>query len=265
MQFFPYEIPLLPSHLFLAVRRGEIIQTELGFGEVAPLPGTSRDAALHFGLSCARIPFPTAFPRIKLCGLVSTLEEAHQATAKGIQVLKVKVGLLTPSQARIFVTQIQRECGVYLRIDVNRKWDLYEARQFLDGVDLTKIEYIEEPLKDPRDLSSLCPAPLALDESLQNPSLWEHPDVTTFVLKPTMLGEKLIPLLSFKKKLIFSSSFESAIGLLHIAHLQARFAPEHAVGLDTFKYFMGNFLPIQIVQGTLSDHPLPPIDRRWLH
>jgi O-succinylbenzoate synthase len=88
------------------------------------------------------------------------------------------------------------------------------------------------------------------------------------VLKPTLLGRRLDFLIQLgqklNKKLVFSSSFESAIGLLHIAHLQARFFHETAVGLDTHRFFHGNFFPMPVKNGMLCNHPLPHMDRTWL-
>ena len=259
MQFFRYEIPLYPSPLPLALRTGIIAQTEQGYGEIAPLPGFGGDPA--FGLSSAQFPFPKAFPRIPYSGLASTYEEAAKTEC---QTLKLKVGSLSPREALALVTRIQENLPLKLRIDVNRKWSVSDAHHFLDALDLTNIEYVEEPLSDPRALTQFPRIPIALDETLLEEPIQDYPNIVALILKPTLLGDKMPSLLASKKKLVFSSSFESAIGLLHIAHLQARYSPEVAVGIDTFKYFKGNFFPIPTKEGFLLDEPLPPIDRKWL-
>ncbi len=265
MHFYGYNIALHPSCLPLSERQGIIVETMHGWGEAAPLPGFSKEplAALDFALRSASIPFPKRYPSIALSALASTLEEAEKAIQNGYQTLKYKVKGLSPEKAAENVTHLQT-LGVSLRIDANRCWNLEEAKRFLDNLDTKNIEYIEEPLADPSLLPELPPFPFALDETLLDLNAVIHHQVTTLVLKPTLLGDRLDHWIQSDKKLVFSSSFESAIGLIQIARLQEIYAPNLAAGLDTYRTFTNNFFPFPVEQGRLLDQPIPPIDRTWL-
>ena len=274
MKLYSYNIPLSPS----GQREGIILKTDGGWGEIAPLPGWSSDtleeaiesihtaptSAAWFGLSCVKTPWKSAFPEISISALASTIEDAEAAVKNGYRTIKLKVGSLLPSSAIAFVKSVQ-DLGVSLRIDVNRRWTKQQALYFFERVDPKGIEYVEEPVSNPDDLQDLGHLPIALDETLKDSV---NLNVQAFVLKPTILGERLNMLIELgkkhKKKLIFSSSYETGIGLLHIAHLQATHAPNLAVGLDTYRAFTQHLLPISVKKGILCSDPLPPVDQSLL-
>jgi O-succinylbenzoate synthase len=266
MRFYGYNIALHPSCLPLSDRRGIIVETEHGWGEAAPLPGFSKEplSALSFALTSAAHPFPKQYPSTHLSALASTPEEAISAIQRGYRTLKYKVKGLSPEKAAEVVTLLQ-PLGAQLRIDANRCWSLEEAKRFLGNLDPKNIEYIEEPLAEPKHLSELPPFPFALDETLLDPNADIPKQVTAFVLKPTLLGHRLDHWIALGKKLgktlSFSSSFESAIGLIHIARLQSIHAPAVAAGLDTYRSFTKNFFSFPIYRGKLLDQPIDPIDR----
>jgi O-succinylbenzoate synthase len=91
---------------------------------------------------------------------------------------------------------------------------------------------------------------------------------SAFVLKPTLLGDRLQHWIDLGKQegktLTFSSSFESAIGLVHISKLQEIHSPKTPAGLETHRSFKHNFLPFPIEGGRLLPELIPPIDRSWL-
>ncbi len=283
MHIYTYNIPLRPSPWHLAARRGLIIQTENGWGEAAPLPNWSSETlsqaidslhhhptpSLHFALRCADLPFPSTYPPISICALVSTPIEARIAIQNGFRTLKIKVKNLSESGIIDLISCLPR--NVQLRIDANRGWTLDEALRIFKILPSEQIEYIEEPLKNPQELFRLFPIPIALDETLIDfdaAMCSKLPNVVALILKPTLLGSRLNGLIEIgqilRKKLVFSSCLESAIGLLHLAHLQMRYAPETAAGLDTHRYFNGNFLPWPILNGKLNAKPTPLLDRSWL-
>jgi o-succinylbenzoate synthase len=284
MRIYSYNIPLHPSPLPLSVRQGLIVQTETGWGEIAPLPGWSAESLLEsiaslpknpapsafFGCKSALLPFPASFPPIPLCALVSDFSAAKEAVSSGFRTLKIKIKNLSPLDALKWISSI-RSPSVQLRIDINRSWPLKDALYFLQALDPDGIEYIEEPVPCPASLLELTRLPIALDETLLafDAEKWiALPNISALVLKPTLLGARLSTLIAagrkLGKKLIFSSSFESAIALLHIAHLQMRHAPENAAGIDTHRFFKANFLPFPVKNGFLCPDPLPPVDRTWL-
>lgn len=281
MHIYTYDIPICSPLLAISRRRGLIFETEHGWGEAAPLPGWSQETiddlilspfshpSSDFALRCVQTAFPSAFPSIPLAALVTNISEAENAILSGFQTLKIKIRDYSVCDAINLISRMQIP-NIRLRIDINRRWSFNDAHLFLSQLNPAGIEYIEEPTHDLDQLRNLPPFPLALDETLKEPQQrWIHlPNLHAFVLKPTLLGKRLDYLIQLgqkqNKKLVFSSSFESAIGLIHIAHLQARFSPQTAVGLDTHRFFLGNFFPMPINNGMLDNYPLPPMDRRWL-
>ena len=255
------------------------MESQEGWGEIAPLPSWSQETleeavasiksnptpAAWFGLACAKLPWKGIFPNIPICALASTLEEAIMAAKNGYRTIKLKVGALLPSTALSLVKEVQ-DLNLKLRIDVNRRWNKDQALYFFERVDPKGIEYVEEPTLHLEALRNLGHLPIALDETLKEIDCL---DADVFVLKPTILGERLNRLIElgkkYKKKLVFSSSYETAIGLCHIAHLQALHAPHLAVGLDTYRFFAQHLFPIPVEQGMLCSTPLPPLDRSLLH
>ena len=248
MQFFRYDIPLHPSPLPLQVRTGLILQTEQGWGEISPLPGFSRETldealndleqqtlpSVQFGFASAQTPFPKEFPDIPICALASTYEEAKRASVQGYKTIKIKAK--SPRETLSLLDRI-KPFNFRLRIDINRKWSLSETRFFLENLS-SEIDYLEEPLSDPNELVELPSCPLALDETLVQEGGEKFCSLaTTLVLKPTLLGKRIHDFLKMRKRMVFSSSFESPIGLMHIAHLQARYAPQEAAGIDTARFF----------------------------
>lgn len=264
MRCYTYNIPLHPSLFRLSERRGVILETEEGWGEAAPLDqGVD---AFVFALRQAKQPFPKTYPNILVNALVSTLEEAEWARQSGFQTIKYKVRGLSPEIAAKTVAALQT-MNVPLRIDANRTWNVEEATRFLSRLDPEGIEYIEEPVDDPARLHELPPFPFALDETLlESNAPWGS--ASAFVLKPTLLGDRLQHWIDLGKRegktLTFSSSFESAIGLVHIAKLQEIHSPETPAGLDTHRSFKHNFLPFPIERGRLQPLSIPPVDRSWL-
>ena len=283
MHIYTYNIPLTPSPWPLRSRQGLILRTENGWGEAAPLPLWSPESlseaidsihnrptpSIDFANACANLPFPTVFPMIQISALVRDLCEAKNAIRQGFRTLKIKVKNVSLEAVSELISSLPR--NIMIRIDANRGWTLDEALRFYKILPFDRIEYIEEPLQDPQELFRLPPIPLALDESLINPNAekWvKLPNVAALILKPTLLGSRLNRWIEIgqilEKKLVFSSCLESGIGLVHLAHLQKRFSPDVAAGLDTHRFFTGNFLPWPIVNGKLSSQPIPPLDCSWL-
>lgn len=280
MQLFPYELPLHGSPLPLSIRKGFLLRTDVGWGEIAPLPGWSRETmqeaiddlsdaktpSVQFGLACAQRPLPLAFPRIRLNALATNLAETKRAIENGFRTIKIKVGALSPEEAAALISQVQSP-SLSLRIDINRKWNVDQVKHLMQLIDLTGIEYFEEPVHPPDAIDELPSLPIALDETLveeQAEELAARNHVVALILKPTLLGNQIHSWIQHrkKKKMIFSSSFESAVGLLHIAHLQKQFAPEEAAGLDTYRYFTHNFFFIPSEGEFLLDQPL---EHAWIN
>ncbi len=179
------------------------------------------------------------------------LAQARDLIAAGYTTLKLKTGLLPVDYDIKLVNQLAQlmGAGVKLRLDANRKWSLPTAVQFARQIANCPLEYIEEPVTDPRDFEAFYKetgVPVAVDESLTfftagNKKL---PDwVKALILKPTTLGDifKTIYLIKQAKKQnikpVITSSFETSLTLKMLAQLAAAFLPAGtAVGLDTVKF-----------------------------
>ena len=153
------------------------------------------------------------------------------------------------------------------RLDANQNWSLAQFETFIKGIDLSRIEYIEEPLKDfrqivgaghdlPAHLSIIdrgkwtakyfgnrIIAPVALDESLAklDPKKFTPPPyVKALVLKPMILGG-IITTLKWVKlakkhriKVVISSCYESPEGIAQLSKLALAVHQDGvAAGLDT--------------------------------
>ena len=100
------------------------------------------------------------------------LEKAGTLAALGYRAAKLKVGGADWREAAAWVGEVRAALGdaVALRLDANRAWDLPDAVAFGKAVAAYGIEYIEEPLRDPRllpDFRAATGMDYALDETLQ--------------------------------------------------------------------------------------------------
>lgn len=179
------------------------------------------------------------------------LADAGRLRDEGCRALKLKVGS-RPVAEDVEVTGAV--CSVIgddmgLRLDANRCWSLEQAVAFGREIGAGRVEYLEEPLRDPAHLRELFDAtgiPVALDESLlelRPEDLEGRPEVGAVVLKPTLLGgvararEWVVKALALKVRPVVSACFESGVGLLALAGF-AWASTRDAVpaGLDTYRW-----------------------------
>jgi L-Ala-D/L-Glu epimerase len=100
--------------------------------------------------------------------------DAERLLAAGHRTLKVKVGWDPIADAR-HVTRIQHAVAgrAQLRVDANQAWDLEQARRFVEHVEPTGIEHLEQPFppeawEQSAALARMSPLPLMLDESIES-------------------------------------------------------------------------------------------------
>lgn len=280
MLIHTYNIPFSASIFPFKNRQGLILETDQGVGEAAPLPGWSQEnlqdallsirsgierPSVNFAIRCASIPFPTDFPKIEIAALALNRHDAEMAIQNGYRTIKIKVKNNSIHEAIDLIASSPK--NIRWRIDANRSWNLEQTQQFFQSVDPKCIDYVEEPMKDWVDL----PHPIALDETLlqADAAKWiRHCSVQALVLKPTLLGSRLDFLIEqariFRKKIVFSSCFESVIALTHLAHLQSRYEPHVAAGIDTQRFFQHNFFSMPIQNSLLTNSKIPSMDRRWI-
>lgn len=177
--------------------------------------------------------------------------------AAGFAAVKLKVGRTSLEEEIDLVRMARRVLGrdMAIRLDANRAWDFPTALDFARAIEDVEIEYIEEPLSDPAQLSAFhaqTGIPLALDESLigQAPAaMVVAAGVEAFVLKPAVLGglERMNGFFRVARrcgiKAVASSMFETGIGLAVLANCAAALAGgEHPAGLDTYRWLGDDLL-----------------------
>lgn len=160
--------------------------------------------------------------------------------------VKVKLG---PEPDLSGVLDLAATLGrVQLRLDANRRWDAETSLRVFRQMPEGTLEYLEEPLPRVEAYPALwakAPVPIALDESLLTGvpgAVAEHPGVRALVIKPTRMGDASdrAPWVhlaeSCGKSLVWSSCFESGVGLWHLARLAAG-SGGTVSGLDTGRVF----------------------------
>lgn len=202
---------------------------------------------------------PTLPLQVLLMGPLDALQkQAADALHTGVRHLKLKVGRTELAEDIKRVRALHDLLGkqATLRIDPNRAWTLDQARRFLDALHSCPIEYLEEPLQNPLLLPQLVQetgVSVALDESLSQ----LHPKsddprlacAKTLVLKPSVLGgvlptdDWLLWSQMNQRAAVFSSTFESGLGLSFLALWAASVLPHRAAGLDTRRALAADLLP----------------------
>ncbi|OGN64402.1 MAG: hypothetical protein A3E80_03955 [Chlamydiae bacterium RIFCSPHIGHO2_12_FULL_49_9] len=250
-------------------REGLLLNYNDGWGEIAPLPGFSKETlqdaldetlsllhdlpsarpklpSVRFGVESALKPFPSKPIRLPLCALTPR---------EGFTTLKLKLGSLSLARAIDFVKKYLP--SFRLRLDFNRQWSLGQALEFANHFKKEDFEYLEEPVNSFHDLiefSRQTQFPIGADESILSDPWQTIPSLKAAVVKPTLLGS--IPKIPPKIDLVLSSSMESGVGLISIARLASNKVP---VGLDTYSFLKEDYLqnPIACRDGYFSWTPSP--------
>lgn len=246
----------------LGTREGLILQSKTGFGEIAPLPGFSKETlqeakqetlewirtqnppslpSVRWGIACAEKPLSSV--RLPLSAL---------GAKEGFSTIKLKLGHLSLDEALDLVKTHYLKAR--LRLDFNRKWPLEKALAFASHFTPDTFDYLEEPVQTGLiEFSKQTNFPIALDESIDTD--WSSiPSLKAIVVKPMIVG--FIPKVPPHLQLILSSSYESGLGLLHIANTAQNNLP---IGLDTV--FKSDLLknPISITPGFFSWEASTPL------
>lgn len=281
------------EHLFTGVRAQDARFPSVRFGLEAALLGLQ---AAFRGHAPALELSASACDAIPLNALVmgdaeTAARQAAERVGQGYAAVKLKVGRgpIDGDIERVRVVRAALPSVVTLRLDANRAWSFDEAVRFVEGIGDCALEYIEEPLSDPRRLPGFERATgisYAVDETLQQigwrtvmalrqegwsaleessgypqRDLLEAPlRAAAWVIKPTLVG---LPLSfftcegfedRFDVKIVVSSAFESGVGLVTLANLAAALADAGTpAGLDTQQWFGADTLraPLPVEGGRL--------------
>lgn len=290
VKFQPYEIPLTSGQK----RSGILVKLGgRAWGDITPLPKWSKETyeealkelqenqdaitslehlerlnlfpSVHFGLESSFLePLPEFSVPVSAL-LMGTSEEILAQAAlrysEGYRSAKLKVSNLSFEEAASIINQLKDT--FFLRIDVNRAWSNEESLKFFAQFPKDAFDYVEEPFQNPHDLK-LFTHPLAVDESFpQDLTLEELEDLPTLkslIYKPTIQGglSRCLPICEWAEKrgisIVLSSSFESDVGLAHIASMAKRLSIKEPIGIGTY-HFLGQFLrdpPLEFSRGRVT-------------
>ena len=197
------------------------------------------------------------------------IAKAKESAQVGYKTVKLKVGRRSIDDDIVLARRVRETVGgwVALRLDANRAWEMDEAVTFAAGVKPLAVEYIEEPLIDPKGLAEFhkrTGVPFALDETLREntPENIDLPEgAAAVILKPTLLGGFEISMRFARRarrkdiKSVVSSSFETPSGLHVLAQLAAALGEaDTAHGLGTAGRFAAEIsdIPFGITDGTVK-------------
>jgi O-succinylbenzoate synthase len=228
-------------------------------GKLQLLPSVS------FGLESAlfSLLMPLAAHTVQVSALLmgsvqEILEQAKLRQDEGYTSAKLKVSNLTFEEAAHVIHRLKDKFR--LRIDVNRAWNTRESLRFFSEFPLDAFDYVEEPFQNPHDLAQFL-HPLAIDESfpydLSLRELESLPQLKAVIYKPTLQGGMLgcLTLHEWTKKrglsLVLSSSFESDLGLAHIASLAHRLSLSAPLGIGTYHH-LGKYMSSPALQFSAS-------------
>jgi len=188
-------------------------------------------------------------------GLESILTRIDEKIKSGYNTIKLKIGRDNFEDDYSLVAAVRNKFGdgIKLRLDVNNKWNAENTLSYLKRLEPFNIEYIEEPGGDLFSLFNLVkdsPISIGIDESLRSPdnafTVINESKIDIIILKPGIYcgflrALKLIRLSNeLNKKVIISSSFESAIGKSGLVMLASLTNHELAHGLSSAEYFESN-------------------------
>ena len=206
---------------------------DVGWGEIAPLPGFSAET-LEEAIDALKEDRFSLYPSVQWGHAAALLDLSCPLTIDSIPVRtletdKIKIGDFSLKEA---IEKVEKTpCS---GVDINQKWSLDQALALAKAC--PKLQYFEEPLKVGEN-TSLFPYPVALDESLRQKNPLSYPWIKMHTIKPSLHGYPLpnpIKGIDF----ILSSSYESPLGLYQIAKLAFRLnLPLIPMGLGTVHLF----------------------------
>lgn len=236
--------------------------------EMAALNLIARDQAMPMARLLTDRPLET----VHLNGLIAEdnnlTETVRRLRRDGCRAIKLKVGRESLERDVERTRDAYHELGsdTTLRLDANRSWTFENAVAFANQISDCEIEYIEEPLAEPKRLAEFTAQtglPVALDESLvdMTPDQLSSRDfAAAIVLKPTLLGGFDTSAAFARRakelgmKVVISSAFESSVGIAALAQFAAAYSSFNTpAGLDTLDWFRHDLLnqPIDRAHGRM--------------
>lgn len=253
----PFVTPLTLSKGKWFQREGLLLSLNGKLAEIAPLPGYSSETLKEAQEELIKIiqgnRLEPSYPSV-YWGLISLLLEKSEnwlslctlGDQENTKCTKIKLFDRSVEESIKYIQKIKNKAPeLVLRLDINQTWSLDDALTFAGAFSKTDFDYLEEPCQSSEELfvfSNKTGFPIGLDETLYtNESIPNIPSLKALILKPTLLGKNLFNLIDFGKKnkldLVFSSCFESKIGIDAIFTLANKVTASPYQGLDTLKFF----------------------------
>ena len=298
--------------IFVAARD----QERIGFGECAPLPGIHSETlefcmesiehwsnrlgemnsvapCAAFALSCAMetlngfgarqvAPAKVAyfFP-----GTFAQCDQAAIDSLLGASVVKIKFGRDSESNDRALLARLCTALpAAQFRIDANQLLSRDECVARLVGIDASRVEYLEDPLRDPSQLAQLSNATgiaIALDETVVDQStqaralresLAQDGCVAAWVLRMSTIGslDAIRAMAAEAARLsadaVLSTAYESSYSLRVAVHVAASIPnATRAHGIGTAPLLEQDSCEPAIARnGFIDGAPLPiPFAKAW--
>ena len=221
----PFSQPLSFHEQTLIQREGLLLRWDDNWGEIAPLPGFSRETLLEaeqeclrylnayvkglpfhptlpsvqFGVECARRTWPKLkyLPLPPYLLLQGTPDEMYwnfkDWTYDYPSKVKIKVARYPMDQELALIRELHKMAPqTKFVLDANQGWEKSEAWAFMSLLDGNYIDYIEDPCKTFKDIKSVAAhtaVNVALDEILSRQQEWDFfPQLKAIVLKPMLIG-----------------------------------------------------------------------------
>jgi len=205
-------------------------------------------------------------------------EEASRARDEGFRAAKLKLGAaaLADDVARARAARAGLGRGLRLRGDANGAWSEPQAAAALESLAEFEFDYVEQPVT-PHELAALArlrersPVRVAVDESVATEEgalrLIATGAAAVYVLKPATLGGPARALEIARMvqqsgaEVVFSHTFESAVGARHAVHCAAALGAASAIhGLSTAGLFGKDVaLPVECERGEMRIGAAPGI------
>ena len=298
--------------IFVAARD----QERIGFGECAPLPGLHAETlefcmesiehwsnglgemnslapCAAFALSCAMETLngfgarPVAPAKVAhfFPGTFAHCDQAAIDSLQEANVVKIKFGRDSESNDRALLSRLCNSLpAAKFRIDGNRLLSRDDCVARLQGVDASRVEYLEDPLRDPSQLAQLSNATgiaIALDETAVDQStqaralresLAQDGCVAAWVLRMSTIGslDAIRAMAAEAARLsadaVLSTAYESSYSLRVAVHVAASIPnATRAHGIGTAALLEQDSCdPAIACNGFIDGSPLPiPFAKAW--
>ena len=215
---------------------------------------------------------------------VAEVERLSEARAfDGVASVKMKIGRLGVREERRVLDALlcALDDGARVRLDGNRKMSLDACVELMQGIEPSRVEYLEDPIASPFELTTLASCTgmrIALDETLLEwmrgegvpDALAFAPCVTAHVVRLSCVGRIELALRHAKLTrnhgvhAICSTAYESNFSLRVAAIVASQMDPANVVahGLGTSEMYAHDFVaPLVVARGVMEVQPLPVLDR----